>query len=116
MYSTFIGGQSVDRGNGITIDSSGNAYITGFTVDDITHYPPINYPTTYGAFDTTHNGDFDVFVTKLNSAGSSLVYSTFLGGSDTDHGRSIAIDTSGIAYITGDKGCNNRLSDHIWSV
>ncbi len=95
-YSTFIGGPSLEYGYGIAIDTSGNAYITGYTLDGTT-----DYPTTPGAFNTTHNGGSDLFVTKLNSAGSSLVYSTFIGGSTADYGRSIAIDTSGNAYITG---------------
>ncbi len=96
VYSTFIGGSYKDDGWGIVIDTSGNAYITGYTKDGTT-----DYPTTSGAFDTTHNGESDVFVTKLNPSGSSLVYSTFLGGSETDSGEDIAIDTSGNAYITG---------------
>ncbi len=95
-YSTFIGGSEFDTGRGIAIDTSGNAYITGDTQDGT-----IDYPTTTGAFDTTHNGKYDVFVTKLNSAGSSLLYSTFIGGLNSDSGIGIAIDTSGNAYITG---------------
>ena len=98
-YSTFIGGSDYDRGYGIAIDTSGNAYITGWTGDGTT-----DYPTTSGAFDTTHNGNYDVFVTKLNSDGSSLVYSTYIGGSSGDGGSGIAIDTSGNAYITGSTG------------
>ena len=96
MYSTFIGGSSNDYGRGIAIDINGNAYVTGYTEDG-----EIEYPTTSGAFDTTHNGRYDVFVTKLNSAGSSLVYSTFIGGTNSDYGYDIAVDTSGNAYITG---------------
>ncbi len=96
VYSTFIGGSGYDYGGGIAIDTSGNAYITGNTVN-----APTSYPITTGAYDSTHNGNYDVFVTKLNSAGSSLMYSTFIGGSSDDVGRGIAIDTSGNAYITG---------------
>jgi hypothetical protein len=69
--------------------------VTGYTFSD-------DYPTTRGAFDTTYNGNEDAFVTKLNAAGSGLVYSTFLGGMDTDRGFSIAVDTSGKAYVTGE--------------
>src|SRR5205085_4421652 len=57
--------------------------------------------TTAGAFDTTSNGVDDGFVTKLDASGSSLVYSTFLGGANTDGAGSIAIDGSGNAYLTG---------------
>lgn len=96
VYSTFLGGNADDGGYGITADSAGNAFVTGYTSGGTTAFP-----TTAGAFDTTHNGSVDAFVTKLNPAGSSLVYSTFIGGSSTEDGRSIAVDTSGNAILTG---------------
>jgi Beta-propeller repeat len=98
VYSTYLGGtQSVaQRGNGITVDSAGNAYVTGFTGAP-------DFPTTPGAFQTTPGavGEDQAFVTKLNPTGSALVYSTFLGGSSGDGAAAIAIDTSGNAYVTG---------------
>ena len=94
IYSTFLGGSAHDVGFGIAVDSSGNAFVTGLTQS-------ADYPTTAGAFDTTHNGNEDVFVTKLNAAGSGLIYSTFIGGSNSDYGRGIAIDSSGNAFLTG---------------
>ncbi|HET9866492.1 MAG TPA: SBBP repeat-containing protein, partial [Nitrospira sp.] len=95
VYSTFLGGGRLDQGADIAVDSSGSAYVTGAT-------DSVEFPTTVGAFDTTHNGGFDdVFVTKLNPSGSALVYSTFLGGSGNDSGFSIAVDTTGSAYVTG---------------
>jgi Bacterial Ig-like domain (group 1)/Beta-propeller repeat len=94
VYSTFLGGGPSDQGHDITVDASGSAYVTGFTQSS-------DFPTTVGSFDTTHNGLVDVFVTKLNPAGSALVYSTFLGGSVNDFGSAIAVDTSGNAYVTG---------------
>jgi len=87
IYSTFIGGILVEEGRGIAIDSSGNAYLTGLTSST-------DYPTTTGAFDTTYNGNFDIFVTALNATGSTLIYSTFIGGSSFDEGNGIAVDDS----------------------
>ena len=96
-YSTFLGGNGTDNGQGITADSSGNAYVTGFT--DSTNFPTKNpiQPTIGGS--STGNGD--VFVTKLSSDGSSLVYSTYLGGAGSDFGPDIAIDSANNVYITG---------------
>ncbi|MBI5307398.1 MAG: SBBP repeat-containing protein, partial [Planctomycetes bacterium] len=82
-----------DNGDGIALDASGNAYVTGETCSP-------NFPTTPGAFDTSHNDSpFDAFVTKLNPTGSGLVYSTFLGGTNHDIGNGIALDASGNAYV-----------------
>jgi hypothetical protein len=110
LYSTYIGGNNDDEGASIAVDASGNAYITGETWSS-------NYPTTNGAFQTSYPGSVynegsdntsNAFVTKLNSTGSALVYSTFIGGSGNpstgdrgDEGNSIAIDDSGNAYIAG---------------
>ena len=101
IYSTFLGGSSSvfggssgTQGQGIVVDGSGNAYVTGVT--DST-----DFPTTPGAFDATFNGDADAFVTKLNATGSALTYSTFLGGSSSDRCQGIAVDGSGNAYVTG---------------
>ncbi len=101
VYSTFLGGNDLDFGYGIAVDSSGNAYITGQTSSN-------NFPTTVGAFQTALNGSSDAFVTKFNSTGSApLVYSTYLGGSNGNKGNAIAIDSSGNAYITGQTSSNN---------
>jgi hypothetical protein len=95
VYSTYIGGSSVDSGYGIAVDGSGNAYITGYTNST-------DYDVTVGAFQTTYGGGiYDVFVTKLNASGSGLDYSTYIGGSGWDEGRGIALDGSGNAYVTG---------------
>jgi hypothetical protein len=131
LYSTFLGGtgatlvqgQGLDAtGDGISsiaLDSTGNAYLTGFTQG--------SFPVTSGAFQTTYPGtsyDFEntgtyvttqsSFVTKLNAAGTQLVYSTYLGGSGEpppselttysllgDQGNGIAVDSSGDAYVIG---------------
>jgi len=94
-YSTFLGGTGGDTGDGIAVDASGSAYVTGFTSS-------ADFPTTTGAFDTALGESSDAFVTKLNASGSALVYSTFLGGTDRDNGEDIAVDASGNAYVTGD--------------
>jgi len=98
VYSTFLGGGNTDAGLGIAVDEEGTAYVTGNTAS-------VAFPTTPGAFDQTFNGFArDAFVTKLNRSGSRLVYSTFLGGSNTDEGRAIAIeedDDDAGAYVTG---------------
>jgi hypothetical protein len=104
-YSTYLGGSGYDAGGGIAVDASGNAYVTGCTNGS-------DFPATPGAFQTTYQsggGGFvcgDAFVTKLNAAGSTLLYSTFLGGSDgasggDQGGYGIAVDASGNAYVTG---------------
>jgi hypothetical protein len=97
VYSTCLGGGS---GNGIAVDASGNAYVTGGT--------GFGFPTTPGAFQTTYQAEWGTaFVSKLNAAGSALVYSTFLGGSDSDDGLGIAVDASGNAYVTGSTSSSN---------
>jgi len=96
VYSTFLGGSGDDRGKGIAVDGDGNAYLTGYTTS-------LDFPTTPGAYDTSHNGGLrDVFVSKLDSSGSSLIYSTYLGGGDEEYGwGDIAVDGSGHAYVSG---------------
>ena len=95
VYSTYLGGSGDDRGFGIAVDNSGNAYVTGYT--DSTNFPPLNQYQT-------DQVDRDVFVTKIDtkvSGDASLVYSTYLGGSGVDEGNGIAVDGSGNAYVTG---------------
>ena len=97
VYSTYIGGSGLDRGDGIAVDSSGNAYVVG-RVDSTS----IDFPTTAGALARTYRGgDFDGFAFKLNAQGNALVYSTYLGGEENDSAEGIAVDASGNAYITG---------------
>lgn len=99
-YSTYLGGTLVDNGERVAVDAGGNAYVLGFTSSN-------DFPTTPGAFDTTANGDFDVSVTKLNPSGSSLVYSTYLGGQGSDSGGGLAVDGGGNAYVSGGTGSLN---------
>jgi hypothetical protein len=94
FYGTFIGGSSHDSGLDIAVDGGGNAYVSGSTSSS-------DFPTTSGAFDTSHNGRADAFVVKLDPNGSSLFYGTFIGGSYSDYGECIAVDGGGNAYVTG---------------
>ena len=94
IYSTYIGGNGSDHGLDIAVDSSGSAYVTGFTTST-------NFPTTPGAFRTEGAGGEDAFILKLNPSGTALVYSTYLGGTGQERGNGIALDPSGNAYITG---------------
>jgi hypothetical protein len=101
IYSTYLGGFGEDGATDVIVDSNGAAYVTGATRS-------VNFPTTVGAVDRTcgtdalcNGGVFDAFVTKLNSRGSILNYSTFLGGARADVARGITVDGSGNAYVTG---------------
>ena len=94
VYSTYLGGSTSETGYGIAVDGDGCAYVTGLTAS--TNFPTEN--PFQGAF---QGGDWDVFVTKLNASGNSLVYSTYLGGDDRDEGRPIAVDGNGCAYVAG---------------
>ena len=105
VYSTYLGGSIFDAGSGIAVDSAGNAYVTGRTTS-------ANFPTA-NAIQSTQASQFaDAFVTKLNATGSALVYSTYLGGSGGeafDAGFSIAVDSAGAAYVTGQTTSTNFL-------
>ena len=94
IYSTYLGGSVEDLANGVAADSSGNAYVTGTTYSD--DFPTLN---PFQATNKSQSGT--VFVTEFNATGTALVYSTYLGGSGSDSGDAIAIDSSGNAYITG---------------
>lgn len=99
VYSTFLGGSEYEYGYGIAADSSGNAYVTGTTTS--TDFPTMN------PLQSSSAGSWDIFLTKLDAEGSTLVYSTYLGGGDVDIGNAIAVDSSGNAYLTGQTGSNN---------
>jgi len=98
VWWTYIGGSDSDQAQGIVVDSSSNVYITGYTYDGT-----VDYPTTAGAYRTFHSGFYDTFVTKINSSGSGLIWSTLIGGTNHDYGYGIAIDTASPpnVYITG---------------
>jgi hypothetical protein len=96
IYSTFLGGSGGegDTTTSITVDSNGNAYITSTTNSS-------DFPTTFGAYDTTLNGFRNLFVVKLNWNGSKLLYSTYMGSTNSDRVVKIINDFNGNVYVTG---------------
>lgn len=94
VYSTYLGGSGADGGNAIAVDASGNAYIVGETLSS--DFPLVK------PFQGVARGGSKVFVSKLAADGSSLLYSTYLGGSGDDRGYAISVDNVGNAYIAGE--------------
>ena len=92
----YIGGSGDDRGYAVAVDGAGNAYVTGVTTST-----QATFPVTVGP-DLTYNGGNDVFVAKVNAAGTALVYCGYIGGANADNGYGIAVDAAGNAYVTGD--------------
>ncbi len=113
LYSTYLGGESTDVGNGIAVDSAGNAFVTGTTESP-------DFPVTFGSFNTLCGGDGkcgatynpnmliveNAFVTKLNPAGSGIIYSGLLGYYENVRGQAIAVDQDEFAYVTGQTTAN----------
>jgi hypothetical protein len=97
-YSTYLGGSDLDDSEGITVDEAGNIYVTGGTLSP--DFPTVNALQLDLRFQ-------DTFVTKLNAKGDALVYFTYLGGSGSDRGSSIAVDDVGRAYVTGETRSND---------
>lgn len=93
VYSTYLGGSLQERGYDIAVDGSGEAFVIGNT--NSSDFPTVN------AYDDGFNGVYDVFVTRFSSSGSALEYSTYIGGGGLDEGYSIAVSSSGNAFITG---------------
>ena len=103
LYAVVFGGAFTDVAGGIAVDTVGNAYITGFTNSTA-------FPITSGAAQTTLNGGENAFVTEVNTTGTALVYSTYLGGSGSFWGRGIAVDNAGNAYVTGTAAASGDIS------
>jgi hypothetical protein len=99
IYSTYLGGSDFENANGIAVDDSGNAYVTGLTAS--TDFPLAN------ALQPLKAGSADVFVARLNAAGNTLGYSTYIGGSSFERGGGIAVDGAGNAYVTGSTNSAN---------
>ncbi len=108
VYSTLLGGQGIDDADTPAVHASGAVYVRGFTTS-------ANFPTTSGAFDTSFGGFFDAWLAKLSPDGSSLDYSTFVGGGGFESGSGLAVDAQGSAYIVGITG-SARLPHHAGGV
>ncbi len=93
-FSTYLGGTNLDSGEGIAVDSSGYAFVAGYTSS-------ADFPTSAGVFGTTIGGGGDGFVTRFDTAGMNLGWSSYLGGSYADYVTAVAIDSSSNAYVTG---------------
>ncbi len=102
LYSTYLGGSNMDTigSGGIFIDNSGHAYLGGSTTSN-------DFPVTSGVYNESRTGDADFFVTKLNSSGSGLEFSTYLGGSYADFASGIEVDSSGNVYVAGGTNSSN---------
>lgn len=99
VYSTYLGGAQDDYARGIAVTSAGAAYLVGTTFSN-------NFPKV-SPLQATLSGTYDAFVTELTPAGSALAYSTYLGGSGTEYGNAIALDTMGNAYVVGSTTSSN---------
>ncbi|MGD8780436.1 MAG: SBBP repeat-containing protein [Ignavibacteria bacterium] len=118
IFSTLLGGSDYDGGEQIALDKDGNIIVVGVTAST-------DFPATENAYDKTYNGDTDIFITKINSACDSILYSTYLGGNNQDIHPVIALDETGCIYISGptrspnfpttdnayDKSYNNTIDD-----
>lgn len=93
LYSSYLGGQGADFGQGIAVDGQGQAYVVGSTTS--------NDLATVSPFQQTSGGGQDAFVAKVNFGGTQLLYSTYLGGAGADVGQAIAVNSAGNAYVTG---------------
>ena len=110
IYSTYLGGSGMDCGMGIAVDASSNAYVTGFTYSS--NFPAIS-AITYSSNSTIYTlpnrlactnsfyFNANAFIAKIGPGGTNLVYSTYLGGTNFDEGKGIAVDTNGNVYVTG---------------
>jgi hypothetical protein len=100
IYSTYLGGSSVDSANSIAVDAAGDAYVTGLTYS--TNFPVTNAVQSHFAFtNSAYFNNANAFVTEIASNGSGIVFSTYLGGTNFDEGEGIAVDASNFIYVTG---------------
>jgi len=94
LFATYLGGNSNEWCSGVALDETGSVYVTGGTRSP-------NFPTSADAYARVYAGEADIFLAKLNSSGSSLLYATLLGGSEWEEGVAISVDGYGRACFTG---------------
>jgi hypothetical protein len=94
IFSTFLGGSDDDQGGDISLDGARNIYLTGSTSSN-------NFPVRNAIQPTRLGNSFDLFITKFNPAASDLVWSTYLGGTSSDTGSAIAVDSTGNTFVVG---------------
>jgi len=99
-YSTYIGGKFNQFGDAITVDSQGQAHVSGYVFS-------ANFPVTANAFQSENNGEWNAFVLELNTAGNGLIYSSYLGGTLLDVSDAIALDSSGNTWVSGAASSTN---------
>jgi uncharacterized repeat protein (TIGR01451 family) len=99
VYSTYLGGDSSDQAFGVGVGPDGSAYVTGLTLSS--NFPVVN--VAGGAA----GGNYDAFITKLSPTGSTILFSTYLGGSSNDQGNGVAVDSAGAAYVVGNTSSSN---------
>ncbi len=98
LYSTYLGGSGTDSGVAIAVDASGDAFVTGRTTS--ANFPTASAAST-GPIQTVYGGNGDAFIAELSSSGSTIIYSSYLGGGGADYGLGVAVDSSSDAYVTG---------------
>ena len=94
VFSTYLGGSGVDTPSQMLLNAAGNIFLVGSTTSN-------NFPTTSGVMQKTYGGNQDAFLTEMKGDGSALVYSTYIGGTGTDFGTSMTLDSSGDAWVIG---------------
>ena len=98
VYCGYIGGTADDQATGVAVDSSGNAYVAGWTLSTEESFPVVN---TGWLGSMAYSSSFDAFVAKVNPSGKALVYCGYIGGDDIDQAFDIAVDGAGNAYLAG---------------
>lgn len=100
LWSTFLGGEYGDEGYALIVDPTDHPIVTGLTASS-------DFPTTADAYDQSHNGSSDVFVSRLSSGGDDLVWSSFIGGSNQERGWDLALDSHGNPAVVGHAESSN---------